>query len=62
MDKQNEKTEQPDDQQGKGRTSNSQPGKEKQEASNDISKVDRQEGEMNHGELGGNLNEEKPGT
>jgi hypothetical protein len=62
MDKNKEKAEQLDDQQGKGRTSNSEPGKQKQEASSDISKVDQQEGEMNHGELGGNLNKEDQNT
>lgn len=41
---------------GHGRTHNSQdPAVEPQEASNDISGVDQQEGAMNHGETGANL-------
>jgi hypothetical protein len=39
--------------QGPGRTSN--PGNDNQQQSSDISQVDRQEGEMNHGELGGSM-------
>lgn len=50
------------DNDGHGRTHNSQdPAVAPQEASNDISSVDQQEGTMNHGETGANLkaNEEK---
>lgn len=45
---------------GIGRTSNSQTGKNQTAAGvEDISQVDRQEGEMNNGELGGDFKETK---
>jgi hypothetical protein len=46
-------------QEGAGRLSN--PGKDSKDdemISHDISQVDKQEGEMDHGEMGGNFNEE----
>jgi hypothetical protein len=51
----NDKPETGDQIQGKGREQNVSNANQGQE---DISKVDRQEGEMNNGELGGNLEEE----
>lgn len=45
---------------GSGRISNSQQSRnEKQHGIEDISKVDRQEGEMNNGELGADFKETK---
>ncbi|MFL5742380.1 MAG: hypothetical protein ACJ75B_19310 [Flavisolibacter sp.] len=51
----NDKPETGDQNQGKGREQNVPNANQGQE---DISKVDRQEGQMNNGELGGNLEEE----
>ena len=51
----NDKIETGDQNQGKGRAQNVSSTNSSHE---DISKVDRQEGEMNNGELGGNLQEE----
>jgi hypothetical protein len=59
MDKNDEMHEHESKTKGAGRISN--PGKQVNEEdinSKDISQVDRQEGEMDHGELGGNLQEE----
>jgi hypothetical protein len=64
MDKKDEMQEPENKNEGAGRTSNT--GKDvKQDnlVSYDISEVDKQEGEMNHGEKGGNFNEENsPGN
>ena len=55
------KEQQPGQQEWTGRVSNT--GNQKtEEQSRDISQIDQQEGEMNNGELGGNLNEDEAGT
>jgi hypothetical protein len=59
MDKNDQTQELVNKTEGSGRIN--RPGKEVNEeeiASHDISQVDRQEGEMDHGEKGGNFNEQ----
>lgn len=59
MDRETTGSPEPDKQKGGiGRTNETQAGRdEKQKNVEDISRVDRQEGEMNNGELGGDFQE-----
>lgn len=57
MDKKNKTQEQSNTKDGAGRVNKNDNVKE-ETASHDTSQVDRQEGEMDHGELGGNFNQD----
>lgn len=55
MKKENEKTTQEQQPAGAGRVSNINGDERERDLSRDISSIDRQEGEMNNGETGGNF-------
>ena len=56
MDKEkNQSSTTPEKQEGVGRVSKMHDSNEKDKSTHDISNVDRQEGEMDNGELGGNF-------